>query len=112
MSLVRTSPFLPWRVSNESEHFRLARKCGLISEDDDQIDDDNTRYANYEYAQEATNTRAQVTSPMNSPGSTEPPPAYEFVPPKGDWSNDIRDKDEPNSQVRGWPKPKIHNYGS
>jgi hypothetical protein len=79
----------------------LACKFGLVAEDDDKVDDDNTRYANYEYAHEASNVRGQVESPSKSSESTDAPPAYQFVPPNGQWLSDIRDKDE---HTQGMPR--------
>lgn len=86
----------------------LAMKFGLVAEDDDQVDDDYTRYANYEYAHEASNTRGRAESLSKSSQSTESPPAYEFVPPTGQWLSDIRDKDEP---AQAMPTNNVVHYG-
>ena len=62
--------------------FRLGHKIGIIADDEDQVDDDQTRYANFEYDNSnSTSTKTEalgkrVTSPLKLRNSMEDPPAY------------------------------------
>lgn len=73
---------------------RIGQKTGLISEDDDQVDEDLTRYANFEYTQQTPQTPVPQTVRFDSRPMSESPPAYDQFSPRGrdQWLDDIPDK--------------------
>ena len=73
---------------------RLGHKFGVVAEDEDQVDDDHTRYANIEYAQQRESSARHLHSRMKSASPRDSPPAYESGPNDEQWLNNIRDKDE------------------
>jgi hypothetical protein len=88
---------------------RFAHKIGIIADDEDQVDEDRTRYANFEYDTSAASQPRRETSgkralgPMKSGDSLGEPPAYDNGLGDGQWSNNIRNKGEPINQAR-WQK--------
>ena len=63
-----------------------------MAEDDDQADEDLTRYANFEYTHQ---TSVPSSGRVNSQSISEAPPAYDKLSPRarGQWLDDIPDKD-------------------
>ena len=88
---------------------RFAHKIGIIADDEDQVDEDRTRYANFVYDTSAPPPPRRETSgkrpigPMKSLDSFGEPPAYDSGLADGKWSNSIRDKEDPTNQAR-WKK--------
>jgi hypothetical protein len=79
----------------------LANKFGIIADDDDQVDEDRTRYANFEYdtstqphpqqqPRENSGKRSFVKGKSND--SFGEPPAYDSESADGKWLKTIRDK--------------------
>lgn len=66
------------------EYFRVGQKLGVVQQEDDVVDNDFTRYANFQYAQQS-----------NQEKIISPPPAYEEPVTEGGWFKDIKDKHEP-----------------
>ena len=79
---------------------RFAHKIGIIADDDDQVDEDRTRYANFEYDTSASQ-RQPETNVKRSIGKTKSndpfgePPRYDIEPDDGQWMKNIRDKGTP-----------------
>ena len=77
---------------------RFAHKIGIIADEDDQVDDDRTRYANFEYdtpspqRQPETNVKRFVGKTKSNEAFGEPP-RYEVEHDDGQWMKNIRDKD-------------------
>ncbi|CAF0907222.1 unnamed protein product [Adineta ricciae] len=62
----------------------IGQKFGVVQQEDDLVDNDFTRYANFQYSQQSSQEK------INSP-----PPAYEEPVAEGGWFKDIKDKHEP-----------------
>jgi hypothetical protein len=74
----------------------MAYKLGLISDEDDQIDEDHTQYANFQYSQQQASNKHLITKTQPS----ESPPAYDSARADGQWSKNIKDKIEPTKTIR------------
>jgi hypothetical protein len=83
----------------------FAHKLGIIVDDEDRVDDDHTRYANFEYDssnqhQQQIKTEQRENSGKRSLGKTKSndsfnePPAYDYESADGKWLKNIRDKNE------------------
>lgn len=102
-----------------SSHFHLSlrfgNKIGIIADDEDQVDEDRTRYANFEYAAATQDTprrdipMKQSISRMRSNDSRGEPPAYEEAQKDGRWSQTFRDKGDTFSQSSIKKDPKIND---
>ena len=87
----------------------FATKLGIISDEDDEIDEDRTRYANFEYDTSNQQQQSQIPQRDNSGkkfygktksiDSSSEPPAYEYEAGDGTWLANIRDKSEPTKNV-------------
>jgi hypothetical protein len=71
---------------------RFAYKFGIAAEDDDQIDEDRTGYANFEYTKQRTDSVKHSDRNKNRNEPYDPPPAYDN---NEQWLKDIKDKAEP-----------------
>lgn len=84
---------------------RFAHKIGIIADDDDQVDDDRTRYANFEYDTSSQMPPRRDTpvkpsvSRMKTIDSLGEPPAYDETANDGRWSENFRDKGDSLSQT-------------
>jgi len=86
----------------------FANKFGIIADDEDQIDEDRTRYANFEYD---TSNQQQIRPPTRentgklSIGKTKSndsfgePPAYDSESSAEKWLKNIRDKDDSSTNI-------------
>jgi hypothetical protein len=76
----------------------IANKLGIVADDEDQIDEDNTRYANFEYdtstqqSQPRENSGKRLVGKVKSNDSFGEPPAYDSESADGKWLKNIRDK--------------------
>ena len=77
----------------------FANKLGIIADDEDQVDEDHTQYANFEYEtanhqpqsrDNSAGKRAFVKGKSND--SFGEPPAYDSESADGKWLKNIRDK--------------------
>ena len=87
--------------------WRFAHKLGIIADDNDQIDEDRTRYANFEYdapmqqqqqqqqQQQRENSGKRLIGKTKSNDSFGEPPAYDYESADGKWLKTIKDKVEP-----------------
>ena len=66
------------------KYFRIGQKLGVVQQEEDLVDNDFTRYANFQYSQQSSQEK------INSP-----PPAYEEPVAECGWFKDIKDKHEP-----------------
>ncbi|CAF1296485.1 unnamed protein product [Rotaria sordida] len=88
----------------------FANKLGIIANDEDQIDEDRTQYANFEYDTSNQQKQSQIESIENNDKhlinkknsnhslSVSPTHDYEFV--NGQWLKNIRDKSESTTNLR------------
>ena len=83
---------------------RLGHKFGIVAEDEDQVDEDRTQYANFEYAQQRESSARHLHSRMKSASPYDSPPAYEAGPNDEQWLNNIRDKEETVGNVSKKPR--------
>ncbi|CAF1263140.1 unnamed protein product [Adineta ricciae] len=81
----------------------FAHKLGIIADDDDQIDEDHTRYANFEYDSPSQRTMQSDTNNSSvkrlhakakSIDSFNDPPAYQHEAYDDEWLKNIPDKSE------------------
>ncbi len=79
----------------------FANKLGIVADDDVQVDEDRTRYANFEYdtsnqqqQQSRENSAKRLVGKTKSNDSFGEPPAYDSEPADGQWLKNIRDKPE------------------
>jgi hypothetical protein len=71
----------------------MAHKFGFISEDDDQIDEDPTEYANFQYSQEQEiNDNNQYLNGISR--FSESPPAYSYAGVDEQWTEDVNQIDK------------------
>jgi len=81
----------------------LANKFGIIEDDNDQIDEDRTRYANFEYdtsiQQQRENSGKRSVEKTKSNDSFGEPPAYDSESADGTWLKNIRDKNDPSTNI-------------
>lgn len=75
----------------------FANKLGILANDEDQIDDDRPRYANFEYdtSNQVQNTgkvdKVAIARAKWNSTSSEPPP-YDVGPPDGKWMKNAEEK--------------------
>jgi FtsZ-interacting cell division protein YlmF len=84
----------------------FANKIGIVADDDGQIDEDRTRYANFEYdtsnqpqQQQRENSGKRSFTRGKSNDSYGEPPAYDYESANENWLKNIRDKGEPSSNI-------------
>ncbi len=89
----------------------IATKLGVVVDDEDQVDEDHTRYANFEYdtstqqnqgksqTQQRENNGKRLHGKRQSNDSFSEPPAYDYEAGDGKWLSNIRDKPEPTKNV-------------
>ena len=77
----------------------FANKLGIISDEDDQVDEDRTQYANFEYdtsgqqqQRTRTNSGKSLSSKTKISGQFGEPPAYDSESADGKWMKNLRDK--------------------
>jgi hypothetical protein len=79
----------------------FAYKLGIVADEDDQVDEDRTRYANFEYDtanQQPTHIQSREMSGKRLVGQTKStesfgePPAYDNEYSDGQWLKNVRDK--------------------
>jgi len=87
----------------------FANKFGIVADDEDQVDEDRTRYANFEY--DTSNQQQQIqTQPKENTGkillgktksadSFGEPPAYDSESVAEKWLKNIRDKDDSSTNI-------------
>ena len=87
----------------------FANKLGIVADDEDQVDEDRTRYANFEYEastqpsqpQARENSGKRLFGKTKSNDSFGEPPAYDSESSDSKWMKTIRDKlDSANSTER------------
>lgn len=82
----------------------FANKLGIIANDEDQVDEDQTRYANFEY-DTSTQQQQQQQQPRKTSGKQSvrktksnetlgEPPAYDYQTLGNKWLKNIRDKND------------------
>jgi hypothetical protein len=71
----------------------LGQKVGLVNQDEDQVDQDRTKYANFIYAQQQQEMNNRILN-------NESPPAYDYATTDGQWLKNIKDKADINSKDR------------
>lgn len=77
----------------------FANKLGIISDEEDQVDEDRTQYANFEYdtsTQQShpprTNSAKSLSGKTKISGQFGEPPAYDSESADGKWMKNVRDK--------------------
>jgi hypothetical protein len=76
-----------------------AHKLGIVADDDDQVDEDRTRYANFEYdtstqhqQSQRENSGKRLVGQTKSLDSFGEPPAYDYQSAGEKWLRNVRDK--------------------
>ncbi|CAF1454579.1 unnamed protein product [Adineta steineri] len=96
----------------------FANKLGIIADEDNQVDEDTTKYANFEYDtsnEQQTQPGSRPTSGKRAQGkaklseSFSEPPAYEYDAADGQWMTNIRDKNERTGGIGNKNGIKMNN---